>query len=306
VAVPHQEEVSFTTFNAFSNGIENYYDFRAPWKPRVLSTILAAYTIRVGERVLEHRDVPLVKNIRQLTLGSWTSEWFIATCLAFILTLKKRSIFYVFGTFAGISFGYLVFYKTLIRVYPWDLPALFIFSLFLVLFLRKKYWLIFILIPLSMGFKETAFILCLAFMFSDQPWRTRILMTAGSLFLSAAIKIGIDMYVHAPLFFTMQMESLDNTSTELYIISNMRLLLKDLIPLFANAGLLLALFIAPSSNFNVRVFKFISIPFVIGILLFGIVTEYRIWFELIPFALYALDVAIYGDPLKEPDMVILK
>ena len=303
-AIPHQQDVSFVTFDALSDGIENYYDFRSPWKPRILSTALAAYTIRIGERILESGSVPMVKNIYQFTLGVWTSGWFFLTCLSLILALRKRSIFYIFGTFAGICFGYLVFYKTVIRLYSWDLPALFIFSIFVLLYINKKYWWVFVLIPLSIGLKETAFILCFAFIFSDQPWRTRILMTAGCFLISMMVKIGIDAYVHAPLFFTMRMDSLDGTSTELYLFSNVRLLLKDLIPLFANAGMLIALFLIPSANAEARTLKLIAIPFIAGIVLFGIVTEYRIWFELIPFSLYAIDSAVFGDPLKQQDSSI--
>lgn len=305
VDVPHQEEVSFGTFDAFKHGLDNYYDFRTPWKPRIFSTVLAALTIHVGERILSVSEVPMVRNIHQLTLGLWTLVWFILICLIFIRAFRQRSIFYILGAFAGISFGYQVFYKTVIRVYSWDMPALFVFSLFLILFLYKKYWWLFVFIPLSMGFKETAFVLCFAFLFSDQSWHSRIWMTVGAILLCVLVKAGIDMYVHAPLFFTMRTESMDDISAEPYLISNLRILVKYWVPLFANAGLLAALFLVPAVNSNVRVLKLISLPFAIGILLFGIVTEYRIWFEVIPFALYSLDVAIYGDPLDSQKAVFV-
>lgn len=298
VTTPNQEDVSFSTFDAFSEGVEEFYYFKTAWKPRVLSIALADLTIKIGESILERRPIPMVNNIIQLTIGVWTAGWFVLIGVIFIFMFQKRSSFYIFGIFAGVAFGYLVFYKTLIRVYSWDLPALFVFSLFLVLFLQKKYWWIFMLIPVSIGFKETAFILCFAFIFSDQPWQTRILMAVGSFLLALSVKAGIDAYVHAPFFFTMETETIYETSRELNLIRNINLLLEDVIPLFVNSGLMMAILLVPTLNANIRALKLISIPFVMGIMVFGVVTEYRIWFEMIPFSLYALDVAIYGDPLN--------
>jgi hypothetical protein len=36
-------------------------------------------------------------------------------------------------------------------------------------------------------------------------------------------------------------------------------------------------------------FKVIALGFALGNLLFGVITEYRIWFELIPLGLFALE-----------------
>ncbi len=305
VADRPQQEISFATFDALSDGVENYYDFRTPWKPRLFSTALAAYTVHVCEQILEKVSIPMAKDIRQLTLGIWTSGWFFLISLFFIVTLKKRSIFYIFGTFVGISFGYQVFYKTVIRIYSWDLPALLFFSLFVLLYIRKKYWWIFVLIPLGVGFKETVFILCFSFIFSDQPWRTRLAMTTGAFVISAVVKIGIDTYVHAPLFFTMETGMQNSILSELYILNNIHAL-KSLIPLLANTGLLVAFLVAPNLSAEIQSLKFISIPFILGTLIFGIVTEYRIWFEMIPISLYVIDTVVYGNPLKSYVPAILE
>jgi hypothetical protein len=65
-----------------------------------------------------------------------------------------------------------------------------------------------------------------------------------------------------------------------------------------NAGTLLVFYLLPSGNRNILYLKLMSIPFVLGIILFANAGEYRIWFEMLPFSLYAMDVVIYGDPLK--------
>jgi hypothetical protein len=120
-------------------------------------------------------------------------------------------------------------------------------------------------------------------------------MLVGALMLCAGVKIAIDYFVHAPMFFTMETKPVD--SGTFYLLENF-VNLKDILPFFINAGTLTAFFILPNANKNVLILKLLAIPFILGTFLFGNMIEYRIWFEMIPFALYALDVNIYGDPFQ--------
>ena len=52
---------------------------------------------------------------------------------------------------------------------------------------------------------------------------------------------------------------------------------------------LLAFFLLPTKDEKIRSMKYIALAFLLGNLFFGIFNEYRIWFEMIPFALYAID-----------------
>ena len=66
-------------------------------------------------------------------------------------------------------------------------------------------------------------------------------------------------------------------------------------PLFINAGTLLAFLLLPHATRTLVAFKAIALAFIAGNFLFGIITEYRIWFELIPLALYGLEQAVRAD-----------
>ncbi|MCI0550618.1 MAG: hypothetical protein L0287_06665, partial [Anaerolineae bacterium] len=118
----------------------------------------------------------------------------------------------------------------------------------------------------------------------------------GSIALSMGIKIIIDTFVHAPLFFTMETRVDGESANSLYFWANLYNL-RDILPFFINAGTLIALFLLPNTHKNIFTLKVIAILFILGNMLFGNIIEYRIWFEMIPFALYAMDVNIYGDPL---------
>jgi hypothetical protein len=297
IASPSPKSDTYTTFYSLSNGLENYYDFKTAWKPRLFSNSLAAFTAHVSDWLLAKTSVPVVKNSAELTVALWTAGWFILICFLLIWFLKRRSVFFILGTFAGISFGYLSRLHMAARVYPWDLPALFFFTGFVLLFTHKKYWWIFAFIPLSIGFKETTFILCAVFLFAELPWKQRLGMLVGSVALAMGVKIAIDLFIHAPLFFTMETKLNGDVANNFYLLENLQNL-KDILPFFINAGTLTAFFILPNINKNILVLKLIAIPFILGNMVFGNIIEYRIWFEMIPFALYALDENIYHYSLK--------
>jgi hypothetical protein len=292
---PSPKSDTYASFYSLSSGIENYYDFKTAWKPRLFANGLAAFTTYMSDWLLAKMAIPVVKNSVELTIALWTTAWFLLICAALIYFLKRRALFYILGTLVGISFGYLARLHMAVRVYPWDMPPLFFFTLFVLLFSKKKYWWIFALLPISVGFKETTLILCAAFLFTEFPWRQRLGMLVGALALSVGVKVLIDYFVHAPMFFTM--ETKPSAAGTFYLLENFNNL-RDITPFFINAGTLAAFFILPNANKNIFFLKLIAIPFILGTFLFGNMIEYRIWFEMIPFALYALDVNIYGDPFQ--------
>ncbi|MBE0670307.1 MAG: hypothetical protein IH588_06950 [Anaerolineales bacterium] len=287
---------TFESFNSLSRGLDDYYDFKTAWKPRLFSNALAAKFVDLSGWILKQTDFPSGKQM-DFVVSFWTSSWYVLTCVLLICFLKNRSLFYIFGLYACVSFGYLFLsgiYQAP-RVYPWDLPALFFFTAFVLLFIKGKYWWLFFLIPISIGFKETGMIFCLVFLFFDLPWRQRLALLAGVLVLSIGVKVFIDWYTNSLLFFTMKTQL--ETGSEYYFRSNLRVF-KNLIPYFINSGTLIVLFLLPNADRKIFYLKLISIPFIFGIFLFGIADEFRVWFELIPFSLYSLDFVINGDPIK--------
>jgi hypothetical protein len=151
---PSPKSDTYVFFYSLSNGVVNYCDFKTAWKPRLFSTSLAALTARTSDWLMAKTALPVVKNSVELTVAVWTTAWFLLICLAFIFFFKRRSLFYIFGMLACISFGYLSRLHMAVRVYPRDMPPLFFFTLFVLLFSQRKYWWIFALLPLSVGFKE--------------------------------------------------------------------------------------------------------------------------------------------------------
>lgn len=279
-------------FYSLFNGFSGYENFKIAWKPRLFSNQLAAMTAHVSDWILQKKSVPFIQNPIELTVALWTAGWFLLICALLILSAKRKSIFYILGLFAGLSFGYMT--RLSIRIYPWDMPALFIFMAFILFFSRNKKWWMFALLPIGMGFKETSIILCAAFLFLELPWKQRWQLAIGSGILCVAVKITLDLYVGSPIpFFTMENGFESSRITNYYIIRNL-IGLKTIFPFFINSGTLLAFILLPIYDRKMLALKLIAALFIVGNMFFGNIFEYRIWFEMIPFALYGLEIAAYG------------
>jgi hypothetical protein len=297
VVLSSQQPDNFKTFFSFSSGLDGYYELKAAWRTRLFSNLLAWFVGRLGSFIMSNAFVRYITNTQAFSVALWTALWFGLISLVYIFFLKRRAVFYILGTYAAITFGYMPKIPTT-RIYPWDMPALFIFTLFLFLFLNNKYRWILLLLPLAMGFKETAGILCVAFLLANElstkdKWR----MFLVAFVLCILVKLGIDFFTKAPLpFFTME-TGLGGASSSIYLIQNLNNL-GVLQPYLINAGTLLSFFILWVPDKKIVSLKILALLFALGNFLFGAIIEYRIWFELIPFALYTIEVVSYPGLLK--------
>lgn len=297
VVLAPQQPDNFGTFYSFSSGLDHYFELKTAWKTRLFSNALAWQIDRASAYVMSRVEVQYINRPQPFALALWTSGWFVAISLIYILFLKRRAVLYVLGTYAALTFGYMPKLPTT-RVYPWDMPALFIFALFLFLFLGNHFKWLLILLPLGVGFKETAGVLCVAFLLAPElskkdKWR----MFLGAAALCVLVKLGIDLFTRSasPLF-TME-TGLGGALSASYLLQNLRAF-ASLPPFLINAGTLLSFFVLPGINPKVSALKIIAVLFAAGNFLFGTVLEFRIWFELIPFALLAIESASYHELMQ--------
>jgi hypothetical protein len=155
------------------------------------------------------------------------------------------------------------------------------------------------------------------------PFRRRLICAGITLVAALALKAGVDLLSGNPSpLFTMTYQVTDLLSKAAYehqpitgaltfktsrLAANLReiFVLKIDSPLFINAGLLVALLLLPIKKRPIGMLKVITGVFILGIFLFGVINEYRIWFELIPISLYALDIYFFHLPM-EPSMNLIK
>jgi len=189
--------------------------------------------------------------------------------------------------------------------------ALFVFCCFIALIRTKHEAWLPVFIPLAMVFKETALVLVVALLFwPGASWKKRIFFTAITLIAGLGLKSIVDLITEnpAPLFsmtyrdyHTMDLMARQITpqSDSLFAISLFKSNLQRIFslrldsPFFIDAGLLTVLYILPIKKRAIAMLKSIAGLFLIGNMLFSVIIEYRIWFEVIPLALYGLHIYFY-------------
>lgn len=303
VALSHSDNV--TTFHSFSKGFEEYKLLRQEWRPRIISNYLA------GRFVSLFNVSPYAASrseINKTAIACWVSGWFLLTGILLTIYFKQKALLFILGIYAGMSFAYTPG-MGVTRVYPWDMPALFVFCCFIVIIREKKEPWLALFIPLAVLFKETAIVMIVSLLFVEGMTRRRkLIYTAAALIAALAVKTTVDLITGNPApLFTMTLRSSDLSLLAAYFHQPVTtefswktsLLAQNLreiaswqpdTPLLANAGLLLALFILPFRNRVIVMLKVTALLFTLGILLFGVINEFRIWFEMIPVSLYALDM----------------
>ena len=123
-------------------------------------------------------------------------------------------------------------------------------------------------------------------------------MFLGAAAVCTAVKVAIDLYAHAgiPLFTMETVYAVGVHTGTPYYHYNLNTLARPLVFL-VNGGTLLAFLILPAPDRPARAMKLIAAVFVICLMVFGLIEEFRVFFEMIPLALYSLGIMIFGpDP----------
>ena len=287
-----QENVD--TFYSFAGGFEEYKELRQEWRPRILANASAGLLVRFAES----RGLSGPQEVMPYVASSWALGWLLATFALFVALTRERALLYILGIFAGIAFAYATDIG-FTRFYPYELPALFCFACFVgLLMLGRLEWLL-LLVPVATLFKETALILPIAFLFwTSVGLRRRLLFMLATIALALVVKGVVDIVTENPsplLTMTAQEAGLvPRWQENLGLLLDVRAWTTH--PVFLNAGLLVAMLLLPISDRRIGMLKALAVLFAAGNFLFGLVTEYRIWFELIPLSLYAIDLHFFGSP----------
>jgi len=277
-------------FYSFTRGLSGYEQLRQEWRPRILSNYLAGKLVDAVQVIYHPRDQQAAM---AYIPAIWSVIWLFLTFLLFITLDRERSLLYIFGIFAGISFAYTPGIGVT-RVYPWDLTALFAFACFIaILKFKQERWLV-LFIPIAMLLKETVPLMVVALLFWDKvPIRKRLVLIGITLAVSISLRAIVDLLTANPsLLLTMTIRH--GPGPDRYV-ENIRQLLdvKANPVVFIDSGLLATLLLLPVGDRRVMMLKAIGVLLVLGNLFFGTIIEYRIWFEAIPLALYAIELYFF-------------
>lgn len=275
---------SYLTFQDL-RGLSHSLRLYRAWAPRVGSIALAdCFADRATRRFDIEAGRRDPKAPWRWAIALWTAGWFALAAVIYMIAYREKSVLFFNAAFAGIAFGYLLDS----RVYAWDMPAFTISAAATVLLRHHPLTppAAGIVATLSVGgifFKETSLLFALfpLFLYPGAPWRRRLAWTGGLVSVGLALKCALNLAVTGRPF-TFAVRAFQ--SEESLWAYNLELLAREPIWL-ADAGLALALLLMPAPGPSGKLFKTVAVLFSIANLMFGVATEYRIWFELIPPAL---------------------
>lgn len=261
------------TFTAFSNEFDGYAKFDPIWRHRIFSAYLANLFVR------ENSDLASLAKVA----GWWYGFWFILSGLLYMMCEKRLWLVLIFGTFAALCYGLAP--PSGYRIYPWDMPAFFFYCLLYVISRYRLSMLTVLIIILGSGFKETISICAIIFLFWESLSAKKRVWLAGTTVAGCVcLRLLIDAFTdgHATYYF---MSMINEAPARL--LYNIDALVSPMLfhPIFINAGTLIILFLLPSKDRDDLMWKSVAVLFSLGIMLGGSITEYRIFWEMIPLSI---------------------
>jgi len=282
-ALGHEDNA--ITFKSFSNNLEQYKKLRQEWRPRIFSNYLAGWLIpsNANARVFQQR------------VALWSSGWFFLCCVGYIISDLKNAPFLIFGTFAALYYAFTPLSES--HIYPWDMPAMFFFVLIYAAHVRKSITPLLLILWIGCGFKETVALGSIVFLFrTDLSLRARLAYFLAAVVGCASVKLAIDLLTANPsplLTMTFNNFGLMDEIASRYqgIAYNREALIKPYLnhPIFVNAGTFVIFLLLLPRDMEDWTWKTVGILFLAGIMMFGVINEARIFFEMIPISLWAIN-----------------
>lgn len=167
----HGSTTKVSAFTSFSKGLTEYKNFDRQWGRGWGSRLFSNY--------LAHFFVPAGKDMHQFSkgVGQWCALWFGLCCLIYVFCKRAWWLYLVFGTFAALCYGFTP--PSFLRMYPWDMPAIFFYALIYLFVGQRRPWPVIFCVIIGTGFKETVAVCSVVFLFwQTLSWHKRGLYTA--------------------------------------------------------------------------------------------------------------------------------
>ena len=251
------------------------------WKGRLSGMLLSGmlYDHLVDENSLPHAGLVRFNNI----FGLYHAFWLWLLFLTIICALRN-SLLINLGIYAGLMYNFSDSVGP--HFYPWDLPAILFFTLAVILYQRRHLFLMSAVICTGVFFKETV-LLCalLPFFSSHWKWRTKILtfLTVTLVFLLGKKFLLSGLHLKTAVLSMGDATSLTGLLNGSFLVENIRTICTPAINhvLFANAGTLVVMLLLGWHK-RFRPYTLLVWLFVAGQMVYGTISEYRIFGEVLP------------------------
>jgi len=262
-------------------------DLYPTWRPRIGGLSIAGWLVDKAAT-----KEGLRSDRYEAVFGIYHAVWLFAIFCTLIVYLKDKAPFIILGCFASLFYA-----MTPLAVhyhYPWDMPAMFFFTLCYLMWTKKQYNWIIPTILVGTFFKDTIFVAAILFLFTDMKYKVRyfIFGTVSAIAFRFGLAHTVDHILHAV---TPQSSSI-TTITDLHKAGiNSLFSLKWNNPIFMNGGIFLVAMLLPVNNKENRgckalIASFFCLSFAAGSSVF---IEVRVMMEVIPVSVIYLYNYLY-------------
>jgi hypothetical protein len=166
--------------NVFMAGSEKLYRLDQPimgehWNGRLSGLLMsgALMDYSLGEPGADQAQIERLANV----FGLYHALWLLMLFVVIVFALRY-SLFINLGIFAGLMYDFSPGSGP--YFFPWDVPAMFFFTLAALLFERRQIWLMMLVVCAGAFFKETVLACALLVLFAGQwKWSKRIMAFIG-------------------------------------------------------------------------------------------------------------------------------
>jgi len=221
-------------------------------------------------------------------VGLYNAVW-LGMVFLLLIFFADNAAFLLPLVFAGMCSSFLPLDDS--SSYPWDMPAMFFFTLSCLLWLKGKYGWMLPVIVLGTWFKETVAVTAFLFFFTPMGRRRQIGLFAGTACACLLLKLWVTHGVlgHAEI---VTEEFNQHGGFGSFLLNLQTLGLHWNHPIFANAGTLVVALCLPMKDRIDRGIKTVLAMFCIGHLFGGALLEFREFMEVLPITAIYLNRAI--------------
>lgn len=278
-------EYKVKTFTSIlTGGLENHIkQVYPPWRGRLFSAL-------AGNGFMKFAGVNKLTNKDEFAerCAAYNAVWLFG-CFIVIMAFSKNPILFILGLFACSSYAWTPAGEFMLL--PWDGPILFFWTL--IFFLARpeyKKWM-FLTMAIGVGFKESIILASIIPLFWNGPIKERIKNFIMAGIICVTVKLTLDFIVQNPIpFLSMQThyDTICRTGQYWIIHRNLWSLNQPILNhvIFSAGGLIAAILLLPKKAI---MFKTIALCYMLLIMFFGVITEARLWNELIPMFFIGLE-----------------
>jgi hypothetical protein len=242
-----------------------------------------------GRSVAQPRQIAFGKykfEIPMILFSLYQAMWLIPF-FAILILHRKDALLIMLGVFCGLMYNFIM--PAGQWFYPWDMPAMFFFTWACLLYDKRSFFPLLVIVWLGSLFKETT-LCCALLILLGEHWtlKKRIVGFAGTVIAWVLTrKLLMAAYgVHTLVFAGDESKGIHEMISKAWVtvVGNLDLLFSTNLNhiLFVNAGSFFIMMLIPWKNRRDVVFKILILAFVFGLMRFGSFAEFRNWYEVLP------------------------